>query len=181
MISCPRAHYVPAPIKICQKLLIEEIAWYCLMPLCNMMCNKPYRNGIMNAPLKWRAPVRSMPSMKVSATATGDITNTATGIENWFERGQSPLSFSVQENKLSKSSARNMMAIKHNTKSANANNAKEAAALASLAWWPCPQSPWSCSAPWTWRLCKGWWLRLPGGGPRWGWKCTSLRVVAMIS
>ncbi len=47
----------------------------------------------------------------------GGITKAATGMENWFERGQLPLSFSMQENKLSYSSASNMMAIKHNTKS----------------------------------------------------------------
>ncbi len=65
--------------------------------------------------------------------ATGGITKAATGMENCFERGQLPLSFSVQENKLLISSARNMLAVKHNTKSANANNAKEAAAMAPLA------------------------------------------------
>ena len=75
------------------------------------MCNKLYRNGIMNAP----APMRSLSSMKVSAMATGGITKAATGMENWFVRGQLPLSFSVQENKLLYSSASNMMAVKHNT------------------------------------------------------------------
>ncbi len=35
-------------------------------------------------------------------------------------------------------------------------------------WWPCQQSPWSCLAPHTWRTHEGWWLRPPGGGPRWG-------------
>ncbi len=73
-ISCLRAHNVPAPNKTCKKLLIEEIAkswsWYCLTLLYNMMGNKPYRNVIMNAPLKWRVPVRSPPSTKASATAT---------------------------------------------------------------------------------------------------------------
>ncbi len=39
----------------------------------------------------------------------------------------------MQENKLSYSSASNMMAIKHNTKSANTKNAMKAAALAPLA------------------------------------------------
>ncbi len=76
-----------------------------------MMCNKPYRNGIMNA----LVPVRSLPSMKVSAMATGGNTEADTGMENWFERGQLPLSFSVQENKLLYSSTSNMMAVKHNT------------------------------------------------------------------
>ncbi len=54
-------------------------------------------------------------------------------MENWFESGQSPLSFSVQENKVLYSLASNMMAVKHNTRSTNTNNAKEAAALAPLA------------------------------------------------
>jgi hypothetical protein len=73
--------------------------------------------------------VRSLPSMKVSAMATMGITEAATGMANWFERGQSPLSSSVQENKFFYSSARNMMVIKHNTKSANTKNAVKAAAL----------------------------------------------------
>jgi hypothetical protein len=77
--------------------------------------------------------VRSPPSMKVSTMATGGITKAATGMKNWFERGQLPLSLSVQENKLSYSSASNMMAVKHNTKSTNTNDTKEAAALALLA------------------------------------------------
>jgi hypothetical protein len=78
--------------------------------------------------------MRSPPSMKVSVMATGGITKkAATGTKNWFERGQLPLSFSVQKNKLLYSSARNMTAIKHNMKSAYANNTKEAAALAPLA------------------------------------------------
>ncbi len=52
------------------------------------MGNKPYRNGIMNTPLKWRAPMRLQPSTKVSATVTGGITKAATvGIESWFKRG----------------------------------------------------------------------------------------------
>jgi hypothetical protein len=75
----------------------------------------------------------SMPTMRVSAMATGGITKAATGMENWFEKFQSPLTFSLQENKLLYSSASNMMAIKHNMKNTNANNAKEAAALARLA------------------------------------------------
>ncbi len=98
------------------------------------MGNKPYRNGIMNAPLKCRAPVRSPPSTKVSAKATGGITKAATvGIENWFERGQLPLSSSVREYKLLQSSASNMMAVKHLTKSTNAKNAVKAAAPVLLA------------------------------------------------
>ncbi len=101
-ISCLRANNVPAPNKTCGKLLIEEIAkswsWYCLMLLYNMMGNKLYRNGIMNAQLKWRVPARSLPCTKASATATGGITVAATvGIKNCFKRGQSPLSSSVWE------------------------------------------------------------------------------------
>ncbi len=45
----------------------------------------------------------------------------------------STLSSSVQGNKLSYSSASNMMAVKHNTKSVNAKNAVKEAALAPLA------------------------------------------------
>ncbi len=42
-------------------------------------------------------------------------------------------------------------------------------------WWLCPWSPWSCSVPPTCQTCEGWLLRLPGGGQRYGWKCTTLR------
>jgi hypothetical protein len=66
--------------------------------------------------------------------ATGDIAKAATvGIKNWFKRGQSSLSSCMRENKLSYSSAKNMMAVKHNTKSANTMNAVKAAAPALLA------------------------------------------------
>ncbi len=82
----------------------------------NMIGNKPHRNGIMNVPLKLRAPLRSPPSTQASATATGVITKAATVvIENWFERGQSPLSSSVREDRLLYSSASDMMAVKHKT------------------------------------------------------------------
>ncbi len=65
--------------------------------------------------------------------ATRGITKAATvGIENWFERGQLPFSSSVRENKLLYSSASDMMAIKHNTKSAKSKNAVKTAALALL-------------------------------------------------
>ena len=43
------------------------------------------------------------------------------------------LSSSMRENKLSYSSASNMMTVKHNTKSANTKNAVKVAALAPLA------------------------------------------------
>ncbi len=60
--------------------------------------------------------LRSPPSMIASAMATRGITEAATvGIENWFKRGQLPLSSSVQENKLLYSSASDIMAVKHNT------------------------------------------------------------------
>ncbi len=50
--------------------------------------------------------MRSPPSTRVSATATRGITEAVTvGIKNWFERGQLPLSSSVQEKKLWYSSA----------------------------------------------------------------------------
>ncbi len=55
------------------------------------------------------------------------------GSRTGFERGQLPLSFSMWENKLSYSSASNMMTVKHYTKSANTKNAMKAAALAPLA------------------------------------------------
>jgi hypothetical protein len=71
--------------------------------------------------------------MKVSTTVTGGITKTATGMENWFKRSQSPLSLSMQEKKLLYSSASNTMAVNHNMKSANIKNAVKAAALAPLA------------------------------------------------
>jgi hypothetical protein len=71
--------------------------------------------------------------VKVSATATRGITKVATGMENWFERVQLPLSSSVQENKLLYSSASNMMAVKHNTKSTNTKNTVKVAALVPLA------------------------------------------------
>ncbi len=77
--------------------------------------------------------MRSPPSMKVSAMATRGITKAATGMENWFKRGQSPLSSSVQENKLLYFSASNMMAAKHNTKCVSAKNAVKVAAVALLA------------------------------------------------
>ena len=65
------------------------------------MGNKPYRIGIMNAPLKGRKPVRSLPSINANATAIRVITKAATvGIKNWFKRGQLPLSSSEQEKKL---------------------------------------------------------------------------------
>jgi hypothetical protein len=61
--------------------------------------------------------MRSPPSTKVSTKATGGITKAATvKIKNWFERGQSPLSSSVQEINLLYSLASNMMAIKANAK-----------------------------------------------------------------
>ncbi len=79
--------------------------------------------------------MRSPPSTKASALATGGIAIKAStmGIEKWFERGQSPLSYFVWENKLSYSSASNMMAVKHNTNSANTKNSVKAAAPAPLA------------------------------------------------
>ncbi len=43
------------------------------------------------------------------------------------------MSSSVRENKLSYSSASDMITVKHNTKSANAKNAMKVAALAPLA------------------------------------------------
>ncbi len=55
------------------------------------------------------------------------------GIKNLFERGQLPLYSSMQENKLSFSSASNMMAIKHNTKSAKSKDTMKVAAPAPLA------------------------------------------------
>ncbi len=77
--------------------------------------------------------MRSLPSIKVCSSATGGIAEAATvRIENWFKRGQLPLSASVQENKLSYSSASNMMAVKHNTNSANTKNGVKVAALALL-------------------------------------------------
>jgi hypothetical protein len=64
----------------------------------------------------------------------GHLTKAATvGIENWFLRGQSPFSSSMQENKVSYSSVSDMMAIKHNTKSTNAKNAVKVAATAPQA------------------------------------------------
>jgi hypothetical protein len=54
------------------------------------------------------------------------------GYQELVKRGQMLLSFSVQENKLMYSSASDMMAIKHNTTSANAKNAMKAAAPAPL-------------------------------------------------
>ncbi len=69
-----------------------------------------------------------------SATATGCITKAATvGIKNWFEREKLPLSSSVWENKLSYSSTSNMMAIKHNAKSANTKKTMKASAPVPLA------------------------------------------------
>jgi hypothetical protein len=53
------------------------------MLLYKMMGNKPYQNGIINTPLKWMAPVGSLPSTKASTMATGSITKAATvGIKN---------------------------------------------------------------------------------------------------
>ncbi len=73
-------------------------------------------------------------SMIASAMATRGITEAATvGIVNWFKRGQLPLSSSVRENKLLYSSASDIMAIKHNAKSANTKNAVKVAAPAPLA------------------------------------------------
>ncbi len=67
--------------------------------------------------------MRSPPSTKASAMATGGITKAATvGIGTDFERIQLPLSFSVWENNLPYFSASNMMAIKNNMKSANARD-----------------------------------------------------------
>lgn len=79
--------------------------------------------------------VRSLPSAKASATATGSrIANAATaGIKNWFKRNQLPLSSSVRENKFSYSSASNMMAVKQDTKKPDAKNAVKAATPAPLA------------------------------------------------
>ncbi len=87
----------------------------------------------MNAPLKWSVPMRSPPSMKASAKATGGITEEGTGIKNWLEREQLPLSSSMDENRLSYFPASNMVAVKHNTKSANTKNAMKVAALVPLA------------------------------------------------
>jgi hypothetical protein len=55
------------------------------------------------------------------------------GLRTGFERRQLPLSSSVRENKLSYSSASDMMTVKNKTKSANIKNAMKAAALALLA------------------------------------------------
>jgi hypothetical protein len=74
--------------------------------------------------------MKSLPSTKASAMATGGITEAATvGIENWFKIGQLPLSSSVREDRLSYSSASDMMAVKHKT----AKYAMKAAAPAQLA------------------------------------------------
>ncbi len=94
-ISCLRAYDVPAPNTTCGKMLIEEIAkswsWCCLMPLCNMMGNDPFGNGIMNAQLKWWAPMRYPPSTKSSPMVARSIPEAATvGIENWFKREHCP-------------------------------------------------------------------------------------------
>jgi hypothetical protein len=72
--------------------------------------------------------------MKSSAMMTRGITKAATvGIKNRFKRGQLPLSSSMQEIKLLYSSASDIMAVKHNTKHANAKNTVKAAAPAPLA------------------------------------------------
>jgi hypothetical protein len=55
------------------------------------------------------------------------------GIKNWFKRGQLPLFSSVWEKKLLYSSASDIMAVEHNTTSANTKNAVKAAAPAPLA------------------------------------------------
>ncbi len=69
--------------------------------------------------------MRSLPSKKVSAMAIGCITKAATvWIENWFERGQSPLSSSMREDRLWYSSVSNMIGVEYKT----AMNAVEAAA-----------------------------------------------------
>ncbi len=61
--------------------------------------------------------MRTLPSLKASTTATGGITEAATaGIKNWFERQQLHLSSSMREFKFFYYSARNMTAIKHDTK-----------------------------------------------------------------
>ncbi len=66
--------------------------------------------------------------------ATRGITEVATvEIKNWYKRVQLPLSSSMRENKLLYSSASDIMAVKHNIKSANAKNAVKAAAPAMLA------------------------------------------------
>jgi hypothetical protein len=72
-------------------------------------------------------PARSLQSTNASATATRGITEAVrVRIKNWFERGLLPLFSSVWENKLSYSSASNMMAVKQNTNSANTKNAMKA-------------------------------------------------------
>ncbi len=55
------------------------------------------------------------------------------GNETWFKRGKLPLSSSAWENKLLYSSASDTMAVKHNTKNANAKNAVKVAAPVPLA------------------------------------------------
>ncbi len=73
----------------------------------------------------------------MSAAATRGITEAVTvRIKNWFERGLLPLSSSMRQNKLFYSSSSNMMAIKHNTKSANSKNAMKAISMYILAWIP---------------------------------------------
>ena len=58
--------------------------------------------------------MRALPSLKASTMATGGITEEATvGIKNWFERGQLPLSSSVQEIKFLYYSASNVTALPH--------------------------------------------------------------------
>jgi hypothetical protein len=67
--------------------------------------------------------------MKPSAMVTRGITEATTvGIENCFKKGQLSLSSSVWENKLFYSSASDIMAVKYNTKNANAMNTVKAAA-----------------------------------------------------
>ncbi len=73
--------------------------------------------------------MKSPPSTKASATATGGITEAATvGIKYWFKRRRLPLSSSIREDRLLYSSASDMIAIKHKT----AKNAVKAAAPAPL-------------------------------------------------
>jgi hypothetical protein len=72
-------------------------------------------------------PARSLQSTNASVMATRGITEAVrVRIKNWFERGLLPLSSSVRENKLSYSSASNMMAVKQNTNSTNTKIAMKA-------------------------------------------------------
>ncbi len=133
-ISCTREHNVPAPNKTCKKLLVEKIANEDVIASC--FCIIWWlisRIEMVSWMLHWNEghPWDLCPPQK--PTATGNITKAATGIKNWFKRGKLTLSSSVLKNKLLYSSASNMLAIKHNTKSANTKNAAKAAALVPLA------------------------------------------------